>query len=162
MRNGHIKRITDNDIHSQVLEVEGTNVRWACTKLFFWCSSLFLYKCIVNFLNSTTYITCPADPKKTLGIKLPFLIMIIKNLRKYFTFEVQVGHACIFTPSKPFCHSQMYSYTREAVFRVLKYKRLMNMSYDLKGAVMVTQAFSLLWQLTGVRWQKCSQEISGK
>jgi len=40
-------------------------------------------------LASTTYITCPADPKKTLGIKLPFLVMIIKNLKKYFTFEVQ-------------------------------------------------------------------------
>jgi len=39
---------------------------------------------------STTYITCPADPVKTLGIKLPFLVMIIKNLKKYFTFEVQV------------------------------------------------------------------------
>lgn len=65
VRNGHIKRITDNDIQSLVLEIEGTNV-------------------------STTYITCPADPKKTLGIKLPFLVMIIKNLKKYFTFEVQV------------------------------------------------------------------------
>ena len=31
------------------------------------------------------------DPKKTLGIKLPFLVMIIKNLKKYFTFEVQVS-----------------------------------------------------------------------
>ena len=39
---------------------------------------------------STTFITCPADPKATLGIKLPFLVMIIKNLKKYFTFEVQV------------------------------------------------------------------------
>merc|ERR1719361_315786 len=39
---------------------------------------------------STTYITCPADPKKTLGIKLPYLVMIIKNMKKYFTFEVQV------------------------------------------------------------------------
>ena len=28
--------------------------------------------------------------KQTLGIKLPFLVMIIKNLKKYFTFEVQV------------------------------------------------------------------------
>lgn len=65
VRNGHIKRITDNDIQSLVLEVVGTNV-------------------------STTYITCPADAKKTLGIKLPFLVMIIKNLKKYFTFEVQV------------------------------------------------------------------------
>lgn len=65
VRNGHIKRITDNEIQSLVLEIVGTNV-------------------------STTYVTCPADPKKTLGIKLPFLVMIIKNLKKYFTFEVQV------------------------------------------------------------------------
>ena len=55
-RNGHIKRITDQDIQSSVLEIMGTNV-------------------------STNYITCPADAKKTLGIKLPFLVMIIKNVR---------------------------------------------------------------------------------
>ena len=48
VRNGHIKRLTDSDIQSSVLEIMGTNV-------------------------STTYITCPADPSKTLGIKLPFL-----------------------------------------------------------------------------------------
>ncbi|CAG0914719.1 unnamed protein product [Notodromas monacha] len=65
VRNGHIKRITDNDIQSLVLEIIGTNV-------------------------STTFITCPADPRKTLGIKLPFLVMIVKNLKKYFTFEVQI------------------------------------------------------------------------
>ena len=65
VRNGHIKRITDQDIQSSVLEIMGTNV-------------------------STTFISCPADPKKALGIKLPFLVMIIKNLRKYFTFEVMV------------------------------------------------------------------------
>ena len=58
VRNGHIKRITDQDIQSSVLEIMGTNV-------------------------STNYITCPADPKRTLGIKLPFLVMIIKNLKKY-------------------------------------------------------------------------------
>jgi hypothetical protein len=56
VRNGHIKRITDPDIQSSVLEIAGTNV-------------------------STTYVTCPADPKQTLGIKLPFLVMIIKNVR---------------------------------------------------------------------------------
>jgi len=39
---------------------------------------------------SVTYITCPADPQKTLAIKLPFLILVIKNMKKYFTFEVQV------------------------------------------------------------------------
>ena len=65
MRNGHIKRITDDDIASSVLEVVSANV-------------------------STTYISCPSDPQKTLGIKLPFLVMIIKNLKKYFSFEVQV------------------------------------------------------------------------
>lgn len=65
VRNGHIKRITDQDIQSSVLEIAGTNV-------------------------STTFITCPADANKTLGIKLPFLVMILKNLKKYFTFEVQV------------------------------------------------------------------------
>ena len=65
VRNGHIKRLTDSDIQSSVLEIMGTNV-------------------------STNFITCPVDPKKTLAIKLPFLVMIIKNLKKYFTFEVQV------------------------------------------------------------------------
>ena len=65
VRNGHVKRITDEDIQSSVLEMMSTNV-------------------------STTYITCPADPYQTLGIKLPFLVMILKNVKKYFTFEVQV------------------------------------------------------------------------
>ena len=65
VRNGHIKRITDPDIASSVLELQSANV-------------------------STTYISCPADQAKTLGIKLPFLILIVKNLKKYFTFEVQV------------------------------------------------------------------------
>merc|ERR1712054_138994 len=76
VQNGHIKRLTDDDIQSSVLEIAGTNV-------------------------STTYITCPkqtkknggkvkSKKKKTLGIKLPFLVMIIKNLKKYFTFEVMV------------------------------------------------------------------------
>ena len=55
MQNGHIKRITDQDIQSSVLEIMGTNV-------------------------STSYITCPAEKKSTLGIKLPFLVMIIKNV----------------------------------------------------------------------------------
>merc|ERR1712032_1739208 len=76
VKNGHIKRLTDEDIQSSVLEIAGTNV-------------------------STTYIQCPKQvsergkkvtslKKKNLGIKLPFLVMIIKNLKKYFTFEVMV------------------------------------------------------------------------
>ena len=45
---------------------------------------------IIGTNVSTTFLTCPADPKKTLGIKLPHLVMIVKNMKKYFTFEVQV------------------------------------------------------------------------
>ncbi|CAL5431087.1 unnamed protein product [Camellia sinensis] len=63
--NGHIKRPQDEDIQSNVLEIVGSNVQ-------------------------STYITCPVDPAATLGIKLPFLVMIVKNLKKYFTFEIQV------------------------------------------------------------------------
>ncbi|KAB5565026.1 hypothetical protein DKX38_005080 [Salix brachista] len=63
--NGHIKRLHDEDIQSNVLEIVGSNIQ-------------------------STYITCPADPGATLGIKLPFLVVIVKNVKKYFTFEIQV------------------------------------------------------------------------
>lgn len=52
--NGHITRITDEDIQSSVLEVASNNV-------------------------ATTYITCPADPAATLGVKLPFLVMVVRR-----------------------------------------------------------------------------------
>ena len=29
---------------------------------------------------TTSYVTCPVADKETLGIKLPFLVMIIKNV----------------------------------------------------------------------------------
>ncbi|KAJ0101134.1 hypothetical protein Patl1_05700 [Pistacia atlantica] len=62
---GHVKRPHDEDIQSNVLEIIGSNIQ-------------------------STFITCPADPAATLGIKLPFLVMIVKNLKQYFTFEIQV------------------------------------------------------------------------
>uniref|UniRef100_A0A0N5ANL6 DUF667 domain-containing protein n=1 Tax=Syphacia muris TaxID=451379 RepID=A0A0N5ANL6_9BILA len=65
VRNGHIKRITDDDIQSLIIEIIGTNI-------------------------STAYISCPLDPGKTLGIKLPYFVMIVKNLKRYFSFEVQI------------------------------------------------------------------------
>lgn len=37
-----------------------------------------------------TYITCPAQLNRTLGIKLPILVLIAKNLKKFFTLEVQI------------------------------------------------------------------------
>lgn len=70
MRNGHIKRITDADIQSSVLEIMGTNV-------------------------STTFIEWPSEKKKTLGIKLPFLVMIIKNvsITHIFICEIPIKEA---------------------------------------------------------------------
>ncbi|RIA91808.1 Cilia/flagella-associated protein 20/WDR90/C3orf67 [Glomus cerebriforme] len=38
----------------------------------------------------STYITCPSQLNRTLGIKLPILVLIVKNVKKYFTFEVQI------------------------------------------------------------------------
>ncbi|KAL6735878.1 hypothetical protein Aduo_006280 [Ancylostoma duodenale] len=65
VKNGHIKRVTDDEIQSLIIEIIGANV-------------------------STSFISCPHDPKKTLGIKLPYFVMVVKNLKKYFTFEVQI------------------------------------------------------------------------
>lgn len=41
---------------------------------------------------STTYIHCPPPSVKSggLGIRLPFLVMIVKNLDLLFSFEVQI------------------------------------------------------------------------
>lgn len=60
-----MKRCHDDDIQSNVLEVVGSNIQ-------------------------STYITCPADLSATLGIKLPFLVLVVKNMKKYFSFEIQV------------------------------------------------------------------------
>ncbi|CAM6051915.1 unnamed protein product [Sphagnum compactum] len=65
VRNGHIKRVTDEDIQSSVLEIMGVNV-------------------------NTSYVTCPTNRRHVLAIKLPFLVMIIKNMKKFFSFEVEV------------------------------------------------------------------------
>ncbi|KAF2881121.1 hypothetical protein ILUMI_25032 [Ignelater luminosus] len=66
VRNGHIRRVVDDEVKSLVLELSGTNV-------------------------ATTYITCPIKARASLGIKLPFLVMVVKNMKKYFTFEIQVA-----------------------------------------------------------------------
>ncbi|KAI1718479.1 cilia- and flagella-associated protein 20 [Ditylenchus destructor] len=61
VRNGHIKRITDEEIQSLVIEILGANV-------------------------STAYISCPFDQKKTLGIKLPYFVMVLddKGIKRRF------------------------------------------------------------------------------
>ncbi|XP_014239476.1 cilia- and flagella-associated protein 20-like [Cimex lectularius] len=65
VKNGYVKRITDEHVKSLVLEIMGNNV-------------------------VSTYIACPSDMNSSLGIKLPFLVLIVKNLKKYFTFEIQI------------------------------------------------------------------------
>mmetsp|Transcript_39467 Transcript_39467/g.91227 ORF Transcript_39467/g.91227 Transcript_39467/m.91227 type:complete len:275 (+) Transcript_39467:69-893(+) len=65
VRNGHIRRITDEEIGSSALEIGGNNV-------------------------STTSVTCPEQAKQTLGIRMPYIVLLVKNLRKYFSFEVEV------------------------------------------------------------------------
>lgn len=65
VQNGYIKRISDDDAKSLALEIRGLNV-------------------------ATTYISAPNSPCVNLGIKLPFLIIVVKNMRKSFSFEVQI------------------------------------------------------------------------
>lgn len=65
MQNGHVRRLTDEDIESLVVEICGNNV-------------------------STTFVTCPESPSTSLGLKLPFLNMLVKNLNKYFALEVEI------------------------------------------------------------------------
>lgn len=45
---------------------------------------------IIGANVATTFITTPIQPHASLGIKLPFLVLIVKNMKKFFTFEVQI------------------------------------------------------------------------
>ncbi|XP_073991346.1 cilia- and flagella-associated protein 20-like isoform X1 [Rhodnius prolixus] len=65
VKSGYVKRLTDEQIQSLVLEIIGSNV-------------------------ISTYISCPASEQMSLGIRLPYLNMLVKNLKKYFSFEVQI------------------------------------------------------------------------
>lgn len=68
IQNGSIRRISDEDIQSSVLEISGSNV-------------------------ATTYMTCPAMPDKTLGIKLPYFVLVLKNVSN---IEVDVALIILF------------------------------------------------------------------
>lgn len=51
----------DEDMQSSVIELAGANV-------------------------STNFISCPSDPNQTLGIKMPFLVLLIKYVSKILIF----------------------------------------------------------------------------
>lgn len=63
--NGYIKRILDDEAKSLAMEIRGTNV-------------------------ATCFISAPALPCASLGVKLPFLTIVVKNLNKFFSFEIQI------------------------------------------------------------------------
>lgn len=64
-QNGYMKRISDEDAKSLVLEIRGVNV-------------------------ATTFISAPSAPCCNLGVKLPFMTIVVKNLHKSFSFEIQI------------------------------------------------------------------------
>lgn len=64
VKNGLIKRVTDEEIKSLVIEIKSSNV-------------------------STTYITCPKI-HESLGIKLNYFVIIVKNIDRFFSFEVEI------------------------------------------------------------------------
>lgn len=65
VRNGHIKRLIDPDIQSPSIEIIGANVE-------------------------NNFIFTPNDPKKSLGITMPKIVLQVKHLLKYFTFSVTI------------------------------------------------------------------------
>ena len=65
VKNGHIKRLLDPDIQSPSIEIIGANV-------------------------DSNYIYTPVDPKKSLGIKMHTIVLLVKNLQKYFEFSVNI------------------------------------------------------------------------
>lgn len=64
-QDGTCRRLTDEDINSMSLDLCSTN-------------------------SATTYISTPSHSKDSLAIKLPFFIVLLKNMNKYFSFEIQV------------------------------------------------------------------------
>jgi len=62
---GELKQVLDDVIKSNVLQIQSINVNACC-------------------------ITCPVNPKGSLGVRMPFLTLLVKNLGQYFTFEITV------------------------------------------------------------------------
>ena len=62
---GFIKRAIDEEIESEVIDVEGVS-------------------------PTSTHITCPKDGRESLDIELPILNLLVKSKKKYFAFEVHL------------------------------------------------------------------------
>lgn len=62
MQNGHIKRLTDPDIDLPVIEINGVNI-------------------------NKNYIALPANPSSSLKIKMPVLVLLVKNVTKFLGLD---------------------------------------------------------------------------
>jgi hypothetical protein len=62
---GTIKEVIDEEIHSRCLEIASENI-------------------------SNCYVICPGVRDRTLGIRLPYFQMVVKNLSNYFSFEIEL------------------------------------------------------------------------
>lgn len=109
--------------------------------------------------NSTTYITCPAEASRTLGIKLPFLVMIVKNMKKYFSFEVQVLDDK--NVRRRFRASNYQSQTRVKPFICTMPMVSVQLMYDARWTVTMTREVTCTKATIGSRvgvlwWSRCS------
>lgn len=65
VHDGYSKLITDEDLNSAVLE-------------------------LISRKATITFITAPALPNRSLGIRLPFMTLILKNIHKCLCFEIRI------------------------------------------------------------------------
>lgn len=66
MRRGYVKKVQDIQLNGPVIEIVGQN-------------------------PNTVFITTPIGLYQSLGIRLPILVLVVKNLRKQFTFDILVS-----------------------------------------------------------------------
>jgi len=90
-KEGKISLVKDNELSSEVLEI------------------------LAQKNISTTYISCPPNPNTTLGIKLPFIHLLIKNVRN-------ISSVTVFLSFHSLCRW-------ESIFH-LKYKLVMIRIYE--------------------------------
>jgi len=65
VRRGYVKKVQDVQLSATVIEIIGQNPH-------------------------TVFITTPIGLYQTLGIRLPVMVLVVKNLRKQFTFDILV------------------------------------------------------------------------
>ncbi|XP_001950958.1 cilia- and flagella-associated protein 20-like [Acyrthosiphon pisum] len=64
-KEGEMQHVQDDLLKSNVLQLQSPNVNACC-------------------------ITCPMNPKGSLGVRLPFVTLLVKNLERFFTFEITI------------------------------------------------------------------------